>query len=375
MPGLIRHPTNMINNCFFRTILLLLFTLFALTRMAAAGDEPPSKVSEQWRKEVKRLVVLSRLVADKHSLLREKPSLQQAQELSAEPFGCRSTDLNECLLSRLSLVLLQQSTGSANIFGETQGAAVQLDIKRATDVWSNKDIENNWDVVKKWTDAVGPAALVVGAFMLSQQKNGASSDAAAAIIGSGAGLILIGNIGTLGQLFGGVNNKQRAHVAKQTIDALQEIEVSRQAYENSQLVYGFLESYSNKAKTLLRTIVTLSNDAEDLIGAAPSPAKSKRMAALCDKTSDVLSSFKETAGFTNDYAKQLLNLYEKYRDEISLPEDKTKFEDARQRVKYFSDKYDEVIVPFLDGVPGEIEALQNIKAAVIANSIAEKQYF
>lgn len=44
-------------------------------------------------------------------------------------------------------------------------------------------------------------------------------------------------------------------------------------------------------------------------------------------------------------------------------------------MKKFSFKYDEVIVPFLQVVPEEIEAMQNIKAAIIANSIADKQYF
>lgn len=111
------------------------------------------------------------------------------------------------------------------------------------------------------------------------------------------------------------------------------------------------------------------------MGAAPSTAKSKRIVELCDKTRDAVSSFKETAGFTSDYANQLLNLYKKYQYEVFLPGDKKKFEDARQSVKKFSDKYDEVIVPFLEGVPEEIEAMQNIKAAVITNSIADKQYF
>jgi len=50
-----------------------------------------------------------------------------------------------------------------------------------------------------------------------------------------------------------------------------------------------------------------------------------------------------------------------------------KYEDAQQCVKKFSDKYDEVIVPFQQGVSEEIEAMQNIKAAIIANSIADKQ--
>jgi hypothetical protein len=44
-------------------------------------------------------------------------------------------------------------------------------------------------------------------------------------------------------------------------------------------------------------------------------------------------------------------------------------------VKKLIDNYDEVIVPFLEGAPEEIEVMQNIKAAIIANSIADKQYF
>jgi hypothetical protein len=350
----------------------LLLILFALTSIVEAGDEPPSTASEQWRKDLKRLVVLSRLVANKPSLLSEKPSPEQARELSAEPFGCGSPDLSECLLTQISIVLLQQSAGSANIFDATQGTAVQIHFTRATDVWSDKDIENNWDVVKKWTDAVGPAVLLVGAFMLSQNS---SSNAAATLIGSGAGLILVGNVGTLGKLYGGVNDQQRAQAAKKTINTLQDIEASRQAYEASHLIYGFLDGYSNKAKKLSSTILTLSNEAKDLIRAAPSPTKSKRIVELCDKTREVVSSFKETAGFTDDYANQLLNLYKKYHDEVSLPGDKQKFENARQRVKKFSDNYDAVIVPFVQGVPEEIEAMQNIKAAIIANSIADKQYF
>jgi hypothetical protein len=343
-----------------------------LTRIVGAGDEPPLKASEQWRKDLQRLVVLSRLVANKPSLLSEKSSAKQVHELSAEPFGCGSPDVTECLLSQLSSVLLQQATGSANIFDATQGAAVQINFTRATDVWSDKDIENNWDVVKKWTDALGPAALLAGAFLLSQDR---SSDAAAALIGSGAGLILVGNLGTLGQLYGGINNKQRAQVARKTINTLQDIEASRQALEDSQLVYGFFNSYSNKSEKLLKTLLALSIDAKDLISAAPSPAQSKRIAELCDKTRETISSFKETAGLTDDYADQLLNLYKGYHDEVSLPEDRKKFEDAQQSVKRFSDKYDEVIVPFLEGVPEVIEAMQNIKAAIIANSIADKQYF
>ncbi len=150
----------MTNKYIFRTILLLLFIMFALTRIVGAGDESPSKASGEWRKDLKRLVALSRLVAHKPSLLREKPSTKQIHELSAEPFECESPDVSECLLSRISLVLSQQSTGSAHIFDATQGAVVQIDFMRATDVWTDKDIENNWDVFKKWTDAAGPAALI-----------------------------------------------------------------------------------------------------------------------------------------------------------------------------------------------------------------------
>jgi hypothetical protein len=346
--------------------------MFALTRIVGAGDESPSKASGQWRKDLRRLVVLSRLVAHKPSLLREKPSTKQIHELSAEPFGCESPDLSECLLSRISLVLSQQSTGSANIFDATQGAAVQINFMRATDVWTDKDIENTWDVVKKWTDAAGPAALIVGSLLIYQNS---SSHVGAALIGSGAGLILAGNIGMLGQMYGGVNNRTRAQVAKKTINTLQDIEASRQAYEDSQLTYGFLKSYSNKSEKLLSTILTLSNDAKDLMGVAPSPTKAKSIVELCDKTREALSSFKEAAGFTGDYAYQLLNLYKKYHDEVSLPLDAKKFEDAQQSLKEFSANYDEIIVPFLEGVPEEIEAMQNIKAAIIANSIADKQYF
>jgi len=365
----------MINKTISHAIFLLLFFLFASTRTVGAGDEELSKAPEQWRKDSKRLVILSRLVANKPSLLREKTSPQQAHELSAEPFGCKSPDPGECLLSQISLVLLQHSTGPGDIFDTTPGAAVHLQFKRATDVWSNRDIENNWDVVKKWTDAAGPAALLIGAFLLSQQKSGSSSDAAAAIIGSGAGLILLGNIGTLGQMYGGVDDKHRARVAKKTINTLQDIEASRQAYEDSQLIYGMLDSYSSKSKKLLNALFTLSNDAKDLISAAPSPARSKRIVELCDATSDVAGSFKESAGLTGEYANQLLLFYEKYHDGVSLSADQKKFEDARQKIRKFVDKFDEVIGPFMRGVPEEIEAMQNIKAAVIANSIADKQYF
>jgi hypothetical protein len=44
-------------------------------------------------------------------------------------------------------------------------------------------------------------------------------------------------------------------------------------------------------------------------------------------------------------------------------------------MKEFNDKFDEVIMPFLEGVPEEIEAVQNIRAAVITRGIADKQYF
>jgi hypothetical protein len=358
-----------------RTILFLVCIVLTLARMAGAGDEPSSKASQQWRKDLKRLVILSRLVANRPSLLSEATTTDTIHELSAEPFTCGSHDVSECVLSRLSMVLSQQSAGSSNIFAATQGAAVQINVRRATDVWSKKDIENNWDVLKKWTDALGPAVLLGGAIMLSQKDNGSSDHAAAVLIGSGAGLLLIGNLGTLGQLYGGVDDKQRAQIAKKTINTLQDSEVSRQAYEDSQLIHGLLDSYSTRSEKLLSMISALSDDARDLAGMAASPARSRRIVELCDKTRESLSSFKETAGLANEYAHQLLNLYKRYQNEVALPEDKEKIEDARQIVKYIIDKYYEVIVPFLDGVPEEIEAVQNIKAAILANSIADKQYF
>ena len=121
----------------------------------------------------------------------------------------------------------------------------------------------------------------------------------------------------LGQVFGGVNNRTRAQVAKKTINTLQDIEASRQAYADSQLMYGFLKSYSNKSDELLSTLLRLSNDAKDLMGVAPFSAKAKSIAELCDKTSEALGGFKEAAGLTDDYANQLLNLYTKYHDEVS----------------------------------------------------------
>ena len=362
----------MANTGVSRTVLFFVLILCALTGMAGAGDAPPLKASEEWKKDLQRLVMLSRLIADKPSLLRNKLSPEQARELSAEPFGCGSPDLSLCLLSQIAVVLSQQSTDSVNIFDATQGAAVQVYFTRATDVWSDKEIENNWDVIKKWTDAIGPAVVVVGAFRLSQDS---SNGAAAKLIGGGAVLILVGNLGTLGQLYGGVSNKQRALDARRTINTLQDIEVSRQAYEESQILYGFLDSYNKKSKKLLHAMSALSNDAKDLMSIAPSPARSKRIMALCDSTRDVVSSFKEAAGLTGEYAYQLLNLYNRYHDEPSLTADKDKIEDARHSLKKFVDHYGEVIVPFLEGAPAEIEATQNIKAAVIANSIADKQYF
>lgn len=244
----------------FHTFLLIFILLFASARIGEAGEGPSSKASEQWRQELKRLVVLSRLAAHKPSLLREKSSLKHLPEVSAEPFGCESPQVSECLLSQTSLVLMQQATGSENIFDAAQGAAVQIQFMRATDVWSDKDIENNWDVVKKWTDAVGPVALVAGAILLYQNS---SSKTGATLIGSGAGLILVGNIGTLGQLYGGVNDKQRAEIARKTINTLQNIEASRQAYEDSQLMFGLFTSYRNKSGKLLRVLETLSQEAKD----------------------------------------------------------------------------------------------------------------
>ena len=188
--------------------------MVALTRIVWAGDESPSKTPEQWKNDLKQLAALSRLVASKPSLLREKSSTKQLHELSAVPFGCESPDVSECLLSHLSIVLSQQSTGSADIFNATQGAAVHMTFHRATDVWSDKKTENNWDIVKKWTDAVGPAVLLAGALLLSQER---THHTGAALIGSGAGLILVGNLGTLGQLYGGVTDKQKARVAKKQL--------------------------------------------------------------------------------------------------------------------------------------------------------------
>jgi hypothetical protein len=256
-----------------------------------------------------------------------------------------------------------------------QGAAVRLRFQRATDAWSKKDIENNWDILKKWTDAAGPAALLIGSFMLSQEKSGSSSDMAAALIGSGAGLILLGNLGTLGQLYGGVNDKHRARVAQKTIDALQDIEASREAYENSLLIFGLLDSYRNKAEQLLSVMEALASDARNLLHAAPSPDTSMKLAALCDSIRATVSVFKDTAVLTDEYAKQLQQLYEKYREEVCLPGDKKKIEDAQTRVREFRAAYAEIIGPFLEGVPEVVEAMLNIKTAVISNSIADKQYF
>ena len=100
-----------------------------------------------------------------------------------------------------------------------------------------------------------------------------------------------------------------------------------------------------------------------------------RIVELCDKTTDAVSSFKETAPLAEYYASNLLNLYGKYHDGVYLPDEKIKYEKARQNVKKFIDQYNEIIVPFLKGGAAEIEAMQNIKSAVITNSIAEKQYF
>lgn len=362
----------MTNKYIFYTFILLCMLLLASARIGEAGEGPPAKASEQWRHELKRLVVLSRLVAHKPSLLREKSSLKHVPEVSAEPFGCTSPEVSECLLSQTALVLVQQAAGSEHIFDAAQGAAVQIQFMRATDVWSDKDIENNWDVVKKWTDAVGPVALLAGAILLYRNS---SSSAGATLIGSGAGLILVGNIGTLGQLYGGVNAKQRAEIARKTINTLQDIDASRQAYEDSQLMYGLFKSYSTTSEKLLRELATLSGEAKDLMRAAPSAAKVKKIVEFCDKTKDTVSSFKEAAGFAGEYANQLLHLYTECRDEVTLPEEKKKYEEAQQRVKEFSDNYNAVIVPFLQGVPEEIEAMQNIKAAIIANSIDDKQFF
>ncbi len=131
----------------------------------------------------------------------------------------------------------------------------------------------------------GSSGFNLGSLLIYQNNH---SHAGAALIGSGAGLILAGNLGMLGKVFGGVTNRTRAQVAKKTINTLQDIEASRQAYEDSQLMYGFLKSYSNKSDKLLSTILTLSSDAKDLMGVAPSAAKAKSIVELCDKTREAL---------------------------------------------------------------------------------------
>ena len=67
-----------------------------------------------------------------------------------------------------------------------------------------------------------------------------------------------------------------------------------------------------------------------------------------------------------------VHFYKNTKMKFPSPVEMKKYEDAQQCVKKFSDKY-EVIVPFQQGVSEEIEAMQNIKAAIIANSIADKQ--
>lgn len=111
------------------------------------------------------------------------------------------------------------------------------------------------------------------------------------------------------------------------------------------------------------------------MSAASSPATAKRIVGLCDNTKDTISSFKESAGLAHEYAKQLAHLYSKCCDEFTPREERRQYEEAQQRLKEFIDTHDAIIVPFLQGVPEEIEALQNIKAAIIANSIADKQFF
>ena len=81
-------------------------------------------------------------------------------------------------------------------------------------------------------------------------------------------------------MYGGVTDKQKAQVAKKTIDTLQEIEASRQAYEDSQLVYGFL-MVIGKRKKLLVALLILSNNTSFLKSSLfASPAKAEDCGAI-----------------------------------------------------------------------------------------------
>ena len=96
--------------------------------------------------------------------------------------------------------------------------------------------------------------------------------------------------------------------------------------------------------------------------------RKQKIVELYDEWREAVGGFKEAAGFAANYADQLLNLYKKGRDNVSLPEDKEN-EDAQQWVKKFIDNYNAVIATFLQGVPEEIEATQNIKAVINGNSL------
>lgn len=257
--------------------------------------------------------------------------------------------------------------GSVATFTGSGIAHQEITLQKTTAPWNNEHLRNEYDKAKPWTDGFG--ALAVG-FSFIFQNNGSPNTAK--LLGGGGGLVMA--LGTILKAAAGTHEDKLLAAVGQNLDSLRDqvdqISLSRQAYDELEIRRTLANTYSNRADTLLVALERLRDTADVLAIAADavSPqtplndvlAVRARMTNLIDKLFAQVTAYDAVVNFVDDYTENLLVSYGRYRQRF--PNLAPQFVTGEAELTRFRTRfYQRIKRPWLDQLPRYRVALADLR--------------
>jgi len=245
---------------------------------------------------------------------------------------------------------------ASSVYGATLVGLGALKVEEATNVWSDETIRGGYDKLHGITDILGSVAFALSTASAAKGETKQSQAQA----WTGAGLMAILPLLNLGEIIkrnvGQESYDKSVGTAKKSVTALQQVDLSRRAFDDLKIQGELYEKYRTSAGDRLNDLKPLNQEALDLFNRlyTKKPVDASEINAFIDKLINSTNNYQLLSKFFGDFSDQLLKRVEYYEDTYS--ELKPKLQTAKTEVAKVSSDFDEhVRKPFLDHVP-ELQA-------------------
>lgn len=223
----------------------------------------------------------------------------------------RERGLSRKMLSVSAQLLGLMTADATAVYGVTVAGIASLGFQDVTSPWKDPDLRNGFDTVESITSVIGPAALAASVLFLANDKG------TEAKIAGGVGGIGI-SVGLLGKLFFGNTQedagKKQTRAAQRASEAMQQIEISRRAFDEVQLQIALLNRTREKARERIGRLKDLQNQALELsLGVERDEPNQKEVIEYVDAVLAEFGTTSALAGFVNEYLDGLLVVSRTYQ--------------------------------------------------------------